>query len=40
MTAQLTQSIGNDVELAYATALRDQAQPRINEAAIEQMAQP
>lgn len=40
LAAQLTQSIGNDVELAYAGALRERASASINQAALDQMSQP
>ena len=40
LAAQLTQSLGNDVELAYAGALREQASPSINQATLDQMSQP
>ncbi len=40
LAAQLTQSLGNDVELAYAGALRDRASPSINQAALDQMSPP
>lgn len=37
--SQLTQSLGNDVEITYATALRDAAHPRVNAAALDRIAQ-
>ncbi len=40
VAARLTQSLGNDVEQAYAGAVRDRAAPSINQAALDQLSQP
>ncbi len=36
----LTRSIANDIELAYVRGLRDRAQPQVNQAALDRVAQP
>jgi peptidyl-prolyl cis-trans isomerase D len=36
----LMRAIGDDIELTFAKALRDRAQPKINQKLLDQIAQP